>query len=206
LIKKITLKINPSINTIDNFLFLKFFEENIIFDGEEKIYKQWIHRNLNTNLSEILLYDIQNMNIKKENNDNKLKKLITRNNINYFKIEKNVETELLHDKIYTYLDEIFKQNYENINIIIQFNNNYYNKYNLFDIKHKIEDTILYVNKEYDIIYSNKNCMHMLYEIIKSKYFKEYLKEQSDKKGKLFKIFYKRLFYEYLEKIFKIINI
>ena len=65
----------------------------------------------------------------------------------------------------------------------------------------LQDNILYVNKMFDIIYGTKNCMFMLYQILKSKYFTDYINTKIEEKKTLFKIFSKRYFYDYISKIF-----
>jgi hypothetical protein len=65
----------------------------------------------------------------------------------------------------------------------------------------IKKNIIYINKMYDVIYGSKNCMYMLYQIIKSKYFSDYLDNKKSVNPKLFKIMTKRYFYEYIGKIF-----
>jgi hypothetical protein len=162
----------------------------------------YLHKNLKINNKNVLLYNIQ----KKEND--KFCKFIQKYKIKKYNLEIFENHEYIYDKILYNLENIFN-NYKEIehtNIIIQFNSNYYIKNDYFQINYEIEDALLFVNKEFDIIYSSKNCMHMLYEIIKSKYFKEYIDEQKEKKTKLFKFFSKRLFYEYISKIFKIVEI
>jgi hypothetical protein len=67
----------------------------------------------------------------------------------------------------------------------------------------LKNNIIYINKMYDIIYATKNCMYMLYQIIKSKYFSDYLDDKKSINPKLFKIMSKRYFYEYIEKIFQL---
>jgi hypothetical protein len=73
--------------------------------------------------------------------------------------------------------------------------------NTLQIMYPIKDNTIYVNKLYDIMYATKNCMFMLYQILKSKYFTDYIKQKRSEKPKLFKIFAKRYFYDYLSKIF-----
>ena len=65
----------------------------------------------------------------------------------------------------------------------------------------LQDNVVYVNKAFDIIYGTKNCMFMLYQILKSTYFTDYIEEKIKEKPSLFKIFSKRYFYDYIEKIF-----
>ena len=92
---------------------------------------------------------------------------------------------------------------EKHDIILQFNPNYFNNKDMFQIVYPIKDNEIYLNRDLDIIYSTKNCMVMLYQIIKSKYFTDYLEEKRLEKPSLFKFFEKRYLYDYISKIFSI---
>lgn len=92
-------------------------------------------------------------------------------------------------------------NGNNFDIIIQFNPKYFELNNTLQIMYPLKNNIIYINKMYDIIYGTKNCMYMLYQIIKSKYFSDYLDNKKSRNPKLFKLMSKRYFYEYIDKIF-----
>ena len=89
----------------------------------------------------------------------------------------------------------------NLDIIIQFVPKYLSSNNTLQIMYPLKDNVLYINKVFDIIYATKNCMYMLYQILKSKYFTDYISEKQSDKKNLFKIFSKKFFYEYISKIF-----
>lgn len=91
-------------------------------------------------------------------------------------------------------------------IIIQFNQKYFDSKNTLQIMYPLQDNVLYINRVFDIIYGTKNCMFMLYQILKSKYFTDYIEEKIIEKKTLFKIFSKRYFYDYISKIFVIKDI
>jgi hypothetical protein len=88
-----------------------------------------------------------------------------------------------------------------LDIIIQFNTKYFSSYKTLQIMHPLPDNTIYINRMYDIMYATKNCMYMIYQILKSRYFTEYIDQKRNEKPTLFKIFSKRYFYEYLSKIF-----
>lgn len=91
----------------------------------------------------------------------------------------------------------------NLDIIIQFNHKYFEVNNTLQIMYPLKNDIIYINKVYDIIYATKSCMYMLYQIIKSKYFSDYLENKKKLNPKLFKMMSKRYFYEYIDKIFSL---
>lgn len=89
----------------------------------------------------------------------------------------------------------------NLEIIIQFNPKYFDDNKTLQIMYPLKDNVLYINKMYDIIYGTKNCIYMLYQIIKSKYFTDFLEEKKTSRPKLFTIFSKIYFFDYISKIF-----
>lgn len=89
----------------------------------------------------------------------------------------------------------------NLDIIIQFNPKYLNTNNTLQIMYPLKDNTIYINKMFDIIYATKNCMYMLYQILKSKYFTDYIDEKRKEKPTLISIFSKRYFYDYIAKMF-----
>jgi hypothetical protein len=92
-------------------------------------------------------------------------------------------------------------NSSELDIIIQFNPKYFDSKNTLQIMYPLDDNVFYINKVFDVIYGTKNCMFMLYQILKSKYFTDYIEEKIAEKKSLFKIFSKRYFYDYISKIF-----
>jgi hypothetical protein len=131
----------------------------------------------------------------------------------------NTYSKIYHENIIHNLDCIFNFNAQNdknednrlikseeiavgdLEIIIQFNTKYFDNNKTLQIMYPLKDNVLYVNKVYDIIYGTKNCIYMLYQIIKSKYFSDFLEEKNTSRPKLFTIFSKIYFFEYISKIF-----
>jgi hypothetical protein len=88
-----------------------------------------------------------------------------------------------------------------LDIIIQFNPKYFTNHKTLQIMYPLKDDTIYINRVYDIMYATKNCMYMIYQILKSKYFTDYIDLKQKERPSLFKIFAKRYFYDYLSKIF-----
>ena len=65
----------------------------------------------------------------------------------------------------------------------------------------LKDDTIYIHRPYDIIYANKNCMFMIYQILKSKYFTDYMESKQKEKPVMFKFLCKKYFYDYLSTIF-----
>lgn len=191
-------------------------------DIDNKIH--YIHKNLNINLPNIGLYFLNNIEqqykknvnifvnqykmniILQKYNDNKIIYVPYPDSIQIIESKQIIkQSSIFYDHIITVLDGIFSNNDQNISdkldIIIQFNPKYFSNTNTLQIMYPIKDNTIYVNKLYDIMYATKNCMFMLYQILKSKYFTDYIKQKRSEKPKLFKIFAKRYFYDYLSKIF-----
>lgn len=90
---------------------------------------------------------------------------------------------------------------DNLDIIIQFNPKYFANNKTLQIMYPLKDNTIYINRLYDIMYASKNCMYMIYQILKSKYFTDYIDSKRQERPGLFKIFSKRYFYDYLSRIF-----
>jgi len=113
-------------------------------------------------------------------------------------------SKIYYENVINNLECIFDtDNSCELDIIIQFNPKYFDSKNTLQIMYPLQDNTLYANRVFDVIYGTKNCMFMLYQILKSKYFTDYIKEKMLAKKTLFKIFSKRYFYDYISKIFVI---
>ncbi len=112
------------------------------------------------------------------------------------------ESVLFHKNMLTQLNTIFESD-KKYDIIIAFNENILQSQPNFYILFPPNDDTLYINRQYDTIYSSKNGMYMLYQILHSNYFNEWIHEQAKNKQTLIKFFIKRWFYEYMSKTFKI---
>jgi len=119
----------------------------------------------------------------------------------------------IYEKIHETLDNLFTCNENESDdsevlsnqIIVLFNPDILSKN--FQIMYPIEDAALYINRDLDLIYSSRNNMFLLYEIIKSESFVEHMDSiKREKKEVMFRIFQKRHFYDYIERNFKVINI
>jgi hypothetical protein len=192
-----------------------------------KEYQVYSHKNLNVSLPNIAIY-FSNFDFLKNNID-KLKLFIhqyqmnlilnksenvtipylnTLDTLNYLSnLENNTSciknNKIYHQNIIDNLENIFsspKIPVNEIDIIIQFTPKFLNN-NILQIMYPLKDNVLYVNKMFDVIYATKSCMYMLYQILKSKYFTDYIDEKNNIKPSLFKIFSKKYFYDYISKIF-----
>jgi hypothetical protein len=111
---------------------------------------------------------------------------------------------LLHDKIVFMLERFFECERETDarhEIVFQFHPKYLLHADMFQILYPLKNNVLYINENFDIIYASRSCMHMLYQILKSNYFQEYLEGKRIAKPGLFKIMTKRYFYDYISKTF-----
>lgn len=178
----------------------------------------FLNENENLNRQELsLLIQQYKMNIIMTNQENINEKVI----IPYpdsVKIIKNTTVNTRHySKIYfenviNTLDTIFDKDSSinnsqsvvksnDLDIIIQFNPKYFANNKTLQIMYPLKDDTIYINRVYDVMYATKNCMYMIYQILKSKYFTDYIDLKQKERPGLFKIFAKRYFYDYLSKIF-----
>lgn len=120
-------------------------------------------------------------------------------------VKKNNEIEI-DENLVNNLHLIFlsEQGNKSLDIIIQFNPLYLITQNNFEIIYPIENDILYVYKQHDIIYGNKDTMYNLYNVLKSNEFKDYIERAKVTRGKLYKFFSKSYFYDYISKVFNLI--
>lgn len=178
--------------------------------------QDWVkysHKNLSLQLPKICMFFIKTP----ISNDNKLLNFIKKYRIdlvldnkiyefkesNYTLPNIKVDESILFNKnILNQLDTIFKSD-KKYDVIISFNENILHSQPNFYILFPPNDDTLYINRQYDIIYSSKNAMYMLYQILHSNYFNEWIHEQAKNKPTLIKFFIKRWFYDYMSKTFKI---
>lgn len=158
---------------------------SILNNNQESFYSKIYHENIIHNLDCIFNFHIQNIEYNKDNENNEDNKDNKEN-------KDNEENSLIKRKEIKVGD---------LEIIIQFNPKYFDNNKTLQIMYPLKDNVIYVNKVYDIIYGTKNCIYMLYQIIKSKYFLDFLEEKKSSRSKLFTIFSKMYFFEYISKIF-----
>lgn len=102
------------------------------------------------------------------------------------------------------LIKIFKKDY--YDIIIQFNSNYFSQKKTFQLLYPTNDNTLYIQKQNDIIYGTGKCMFKLYRTMCSPEYKEHMNKKLNERPKLFSLFEKRYFYEYISTVFQMIEI
>ena len=193
---------------------------------QEQDYFHYEHKNLNRELPSIALYFINNTNVNNKEISllvQQYKMSIFRNEIgnetgdNFFvkypeslevvkEINKIPNSKIYHENVVNNLKFIFENvvkhnDISELDIIIQFNSKYFNNNKTLQIMYPLKDNTIYVNRNFDIIYATKNCMYMMYQILKSTYFSDYIDKKRVEKASLFRIFSKKYFYEYIEKIF-----
>jgi hypothetical protein len=108
--------------------------------------------------------------------------------------------EMLREKLQMYFDNSFK-NDVTVDYIIFFNNAYLKSHYSFNINTSLTETQIHLDEQFDIMYAAKNCWYMVYQILCSKAFGEYIEEKSIGKKALVKILCKRWTWEYLKKLF-----
>lgn len=181
----------------------EFFVKSPIIQNDTYILE---HKNLHVPLPNITMYVIDD--VPKDIQD-KFELLVAQYNIHVCLYDTYINKKAfnknfvpLYNHIISCLDKIFyrKENPDD-HIIIQFNPKYLLKHDFFQIRYPLKDNMLYTNNDYDIIYGTKNCIHMLYQIINSTYFTEYIDNLKQKKKVTFNLFCKKYFYDYIGKIF-----
>ena len=205
--------------------------ENSLFNNyainQEQDYLQYVHKNLKMELPSIALYFVNNTNV----NNKEISLLVQQYKMSIFinetgddilcknrfvkypeslnvikDINKIPNSKIYHENVVNNLKFIFENvtkhnDISELDIILQFNPKYFNNKKTLQIMYPLKDNTIYVNRDFDIIYATKNCMYMMYQILKSNYFNDYISKKQSEKASLFRIFSKKYFYEYIEKIF-----
>lgn len=216
-------------NTIDD-LFANYTTSDRLVENKALDHMEFVHKNLTVDLPNIGLYFINTLECKSRRSEialllNQYKmNLIVNDTLDKFDsgidsyivkypesvtiINRDISYKVPNSKIYyenviQNLDFIFdrEKGPVDLDIVIQFNPRYFASSRTLQIMYPLKDNTIYINKMFDIIYATKNCMYMLYQILKSRYFTEYIEDRKNEKPSLFKIFSKRYFYEYIGKIF-----
>lgn len=188
-------KMNLIIMRKNNSFIIPYPESITIINNDHDVHSKIYHENIIRNFECIFNKD--------ENIKENLKFITVTNNQNE-QINENVNENV--NETNNQNQQIIKTNKIDIgelDIIMQFNPKYFDNNKTLQIMYPLKDNILYINKVFDIIYGTKNCIYMLYQILKSKYFSDFLELKKIAKPKLFTIFSKMYFFEYISKIFVI---
>jgi hypothetical protein len=188
-------KMNLIIMRKNNSFIIPYPESITIINNDHDVHSKIYHENIIRNFECIFNKD--------ENIKENLKFITVTNNQNQ-QINENVNENV--NETNNQNQQIIKTNKIDIgelDIIMQFNPKYFDNNKTLQIMYPLKDNILYINKVFDIIYGTKNCIYMLYQILKSKYFSDFLELKKIAKPKLFTIFSKMYFFEYISKIFVI---
>lgn len=216
------ISISTGIHIDKQSKILLYYNSKIDDEAKLTIYQ---HKNLNLTLPNIGIYFLNENNIKNTNDDLSLfvkqyKMNIIINNddtdktliaypdsIQFIESDEKLNNNLskvFHENVISILDKVFSNGAKisvNLDIIIQFNQKYFTSKRTLQIMYPLKDDTIYIHRPYDIIYANKNCMFMIYQILKSKYFTDYMETKQKEKPVMFKFLCKKYFYDYLSTIF-----
>ena len=210
IISKLTLHINSQFKVPSTFI-KKEQDENFLY---------YDNKNINIELPRICVYSIN----PKMSNPKEFIKMIKQYDMDFvidhpiensieivkdFSIIENMGTTPTSIKYTTNdtvekLIKIFKKDY--YDIIIQFNTSYFSQKKNFQLLYPTNDNTLYIHKQTDLIYGTGKCMFKLYQTMCSLEYKEHMNKKSNERPKVYKLFEKRYFYEYLNTVFQIIEI
>lgn len=209
-------KVDRSIYETNKLLEMSFKRQTKISKPELQDWVEYSHKNLNLELPKICMFFTE---IGMRRSERLLqfvkrykidiiynKEIITHQQFlspDYKLPDIKIDKSILFTKnLLTNLDTVFKSD-KKYDVILAFNENTLTNNPNFYILYPPQDDTLYIDRQFDIIYSSKNAMYMLYELLQSHYFNDWIHEQAKSKPTLFKFFIKRWFYEYISKTFKI---
>jgi hypothetical protein len=180
-----------------SFISFEYSRSKLLQTCFNEVSDVFEHKNLNVPLPKILMYLIEDV---PESLKPKFDLLVSQYNISVISLQPKGRKELFHDYVVRALGTLGTLDTE-CDIILQFNPRYLIQNECFQLFYPLKDDTLYVNRSYDIMYATKNSMVMLLQIVKSKYFTDYMKDMETQKRAIYKLFCKSYFYEYISKIF-----
>ena len=219
LVSKILFKsdVNRSVYETHNLLH-SFSRQTKISQTPFQDWVEYTHKNLNIQLPKICMFFTK---FSLNDKSNTLIQFIKRykidivhgteiipfsNNCNLKLPNIQIDNSVLFTKyLLNNLDTIFKSDTK-YDIIIALNENILTIQPNFFILYPPSDDTLYINCRYYTFSSSKHAMYMLYQILHSNYFNNWINEQSKSKPTLVKFFIKKWFYEYIQKTFKFSSI
>jgi hypothetical protein len=85
--------------------------------------------------------------------------------------------------------------------VFQFNPKYLLQNKTFRLLYPVQDGTIFLNREFDIIYTSKATMCMLYQIIRGEHFQNYIEvSQRGRPAGIFRLLHKRFVYDYLARM------
>lgn len=176
---------------------------NFILSDQDETFVTYTDKNINVSLPKIFMYDFGKH--LKHNTD--AKNMFTQQyNIREILIPKLIKNKQFHDSVLEILTFFFQTECTGCDIIVINNNDFFSsKRVMYPIYYPIQEDFIHLLKEFDIIYGGKSTMFLLYQMLLSDDFSEYLDLQV-KQRPILRYNSKRVFYEYIEKIFKVQNI
>ncbi len=219
IISTITLPSDPTTYKVPSGLTLRNFVGTKNEEDRKWIFK---HKNLSIEHPKIVMYNMASQ-IPKGDILDKMTLLVKQHDISVFCngkthtpsnfkdthctiVNKKAFKVLFHEQLIGHLDDFFKyelETDEKSEVVVQFNSDFLGDKDTFQVLYPLKDNTLYVDRTFDIIYGTKACMYMLYQILKSKYFTDWMDSRKEEKQKLFPFFAKRYFYDYIYKSFTI---
>lgn len=186
----------------DNLLDTNCFRKDSYIHTTET-YNCFVNRNLNVALPKIAMYLTEPV---PQDCQFKFDLLVAQYNITVLNLPYLSKKQTPYDFTANSLETIFTC-YDatplDFDLFMQFNPRYLNNNDVFKLYFPLKPDIIYLNRPYDIIYTTKNCAHMLYQILKSTYFSDHMSNLERNRKAIFKLFRKQYFYDYISKIFVI---
>lgn len=156
-------------------------------------YFTYIHKNMNIDMPKIIMFT-------EPSDDEKLDLILKQYDMDVvYTNNKDTKSIYLYDHLVCELEQLFT-NSKKYDVILFFNSKYVAS-QVFQLLYPLQDNTLYINKDKDTIYGTWNAMYMLYQILKSMYFQQYIESKKDEV--LYKVLYKKYFYEYISRSFQV---
>jgi len=181
------------------------FLHNFIGPSEEDSeFVTYTHKNVNVPLPKICMCDFgETLNYNETARSYFTQQYLIRELKVPTKITKNNH---FHDCVKQVLETFFDSPLKESDIVVINNNSFFSSKRLmYPILYPLQTDVIYMIKEFDILYGTRSTMFLLYELVSSKEFADFLSLQTNRRP-ILRYTSKRMFYDYIEKVFRVHNV
>jgi hypothetical protein len=170
-----------------------FIVHYFVRDNHQQGYTTFVHKNLNIPHPKVLMFLTTKVPVHLQKT---FDLLMAQYDIDVHTPTVELSKTTLHDTLRSIGETmIHSQKYE---YVFQFNPKYLLQNKTFQLLHPVQEDTIFINREYDIIYTSAKTMCMLYQIITGEHFGEYIETKRQQRPiGIFKLIHKRYVYDYL---------
>jgi hypothetical protein len=187
IISRIKIK-NFTASSFEAHMFnLKCFRSEQLEENDQG-YETYVNKNLNIVLPKIAMVLTEPV---PDACRSSFDLLVTQYNIQVIPFAYCDKKSAPYDFTVGWLENVFSHDTNrDFELIIQFNPRYLLSSDVFKIMFPLKSDLIYLNRPFDIIYTTRNCAHMLYQILKSSFFTDHMNSHEKTRKAIFKLFRK----------------